>query len=48
MVTREVAELPVDRSVLRTIVREADQNLGVYATIVTPGTIREGDLLTLA
>lgn len=48
MVTREVAELPVDRSVLRTIVREADQNLGVYATIVTPGTIREGDELTLA
>lgn len=47
MVTRELAELPVDRSVLRTIVREADQNLGVYATVVTPGTIREGDLLTL-
>lgn len=47
MVTREVAELPVDRSVLRTIVREADQNLGVYATVVSPGAIAEGDEVVL-
>lgn len=43
MVTRGFGDLAEDRSVLRRIVREADQNLGVYATVVTPGTIRVGD-----
>ncbi|RLE22672.1 MAG: MOSC domain-containing protein, partial [Actinobacteria bacterium] len=44
MVTREVDEsLPSDRAVLRHIVRDLDQNVGVYATITTPGTIRVGD-----
>jgi len=43
MVTREVDEsLPADRAVLRHIVRELEQNVGVYATITTPGTIRVG------
>lgn len=46
MVTREVdGSLPADRTVLRHIVRELDQNIGVYATIKTPGTIRVGDTL---
>lgn len=45
MVTHEVAGLPGDREVLRTIVREADQNLGVYATIVEPGAFGIGDEL---
>lgn len=48
MVTHEVAELSADRDVLRTIVREADQNLGVYATVVEPGTVAEGDELVPA
>lgn len=43
MVTRGFADLDEDRSVLRRVVREADQNLGVYATVTTPGTITVGD-----
>jgi MOSC domain-containing protein YiiM len=48
MVTREISdEIPADRAVLRHIVRELDQNLGVYATVVTPGMVQAGDELTL-
>lgn len=48
MVTRAVDDtLPADREVLRHIVRDLDQNVGVYATVVTPGTVREGDEVTL-
>ena len=44
MTTREVrSDIPEDRSILRHIVRELDQNLGVYATVTTPGTITVGD-----
>lgn len=44
MVTREIDDqIPVDRAVLRHIVRDLDQNLGVYATIVTPGVAAVGD-----
>ena len=47
MVTREISsDIPADRAVLRHIVRDLDQNLGIYATIVTPGTIRAGDTMT--
>lgn len=47
MVTREISsDIPADRAVLRHIVRDLDQNLGIYATIVTPGTIRSGDAMT--
>lgn len=47
MVTRGFADLPDDRSVLRRVIREADQNLGVYATVTRPGTVRRGDPVTL-
>ena len=47
MVTRDFADLPQDRQVLRTIVRGANQNLGVYATVTTPGTLAAGALVTL-
>ena len=48
MVTREISDdIPTDRAVLRHIVRDLDQNLGVYATIVTPGAISVGDTITL-
>jgi uncharacterized protein YcbX len=48
MVTREVTEsIPDDRAVLRHIIRELDQNLGVYATVATPGTMRLGDPVEL-
>ena len=39
--------LPKDPLVLRAIVRDADQNLGVYATVTTPGTVRVGDTVRL-
>lgn len=45
MITRSVAELPEDRSIMRTVVREADQNLGVYATVTKPGVVAVGDSL---
>jgi uncharacterized protein YcbX len=47
MVTREISpEIPADRTVLRHIVRDLDQNLGIYATVVTPGSIGAGDAMT--
>lgn len=49
MVTREVTpDLPADRSVLRHIVRELDQNVGVYATVSVPGRITVGDEVSVA
>lgn len=46
MVTREVcAEVPADRAVLRHIVANLDQDVGVYATVVQPGVITSGDEL---
>ena len=42
-VTRAQAGLEADSSVLRTIVNEADQNVGIYATIAATGRVREGD-----
>jgi uncharacterized protein YcbX len=49
MVTREISgEIPADRAVLRHIVRDLDQNVGVYATIVTPGIVHVGDTMTFA
>ena len=48
MVTREIdGSIPEDRSVLRHIVRDLDQNVGVYASVVTPGTITVGDHVTV-
>jgi uncharacterized protein len=47
MVTREIdAAAGADRSVLRHIVRELDQNVGVYATVVAPGTVERGATMT--
>jgi uncharacterized protein len=48
MVTRDFADLSADRQVLRTIVRHADQNIGVYANVVRPGTLEAGTAVTLA
>ena len=36
-------ELPADPGILRFLVRERETMLGVYADVVTPGTIRVGD-----
>ena len=49
MVTREIDErIPQDRSVLRHIVRDLDQNVGVYANVIRPGSVRVGDAVTLS
>ena len=49
MVTREIDErIPQDRSVLRHIVRDLNQNVGVYANVIRPGSVRVGDAVTLS
>lgn len=48
MVTRRVgAEIPADRTILRHIVRDLDQNVGVYARVITPGQVQVNDELVL-
>ncbi|HEX5966414.1 MAG TPA: MOSC N-terminal beta barrel domain-containing protein [Pyrinomonadaceae bacterium] len=39
--------LPKDPTILRTIVKDADQNLGIYAGVATPGKVRVGDSVEL-
>lgn len=46
MITRAFDDLPRDRGLMRTVVREAAQNLGVYAGVTGPGSIRVGDAVT--
>jgi uncharacterized protein YcbX len=44
MPTRPINDsIPEDRAILRHIVRDLDQNLGVYARIVQPGVVALGD-----
>jgi uncharacterized protein YcbX len=45
MPTLPQADLPEDPAVLRTVVRDGGQNLGVYATVVAPGSVAVGDQL---
>lgn len=46
MITREIDHsLPADRAILRHVVRDLDQNVGVYARVVTPGVVSRGDVL---
>lgn len=47
MTTQAQAELAKDSSILRTIVRDAEQNLGVYGVIQTPGRVAVGDTVEL-
>ncbi len=47
MTTHAQADLPKDPSVLRSIVRDAEQNLGVYASIVSEGRVSVGDRVKL-
>jgi len=44
MITRKINdELPEDRAILRHVVRDLNQAVGVYARIVTPGHVALGD-----
>jgi MOSC domain-containing protein YiiM len=47
MTTLAQGELPADPRIMRTLVREAGQNLGVYATVEEAGTVAAGDPVTL-
>lgn len=47
MVTHGFAELPKDPSIMRSLVRETGGNLGVYATVETPGLVCAGDAVEL-
>lgn len=47
MTTKAQKELAKDPSVLRTIVKNANQNLGVYASVAKNGAVREGDVVEL-
>jgi uncharacterized protein YcbX len=47
MPTLPQADLPKDPSVLRTIVRDAAQNFGAYATVTSPARLTVGDEVEL-
>jgi uncharacterized protein YcbX len=47
MTTHAQHELPKDPSILRSIVKDADQNLGMYASVLRPGEVRKGDQVEL-
>lgn len=47
-ITRPLSDaVPEDRAVLRHVVRELDQNVGVYARVRTPGVVTVGDTVTV-
>jgi uncharacterized protein YcbX len=48
MTTHAQGDLPKDPSVLRSIVKDAEQNLGVYASVVQSGHVALGDVVKLA
>lgn len=47
MTTNAQKDLPKDNSVLRSIVKEADQNLGSYANVTKDGSVKIGDPVEL-
>lgn len=47
MTTRSQPGIPEDRRIMRTLVKESAQNLGLYATVVAPGAVRPGDTVEL-
>jgi hypothetical protein len=47
MVTLPQGDLPHDPRVLRTVVREAEQCVGLYASVAAPGRVRVGDPVEL-
>jgi uncharacterized protein YcbX len=45
MTTHAQRNLGKDASILRSIVKDADQNLGIYASVATAGEVRRGDVV---
>lgn len=48
MTTLAQEDLPKDPKVLRAIAQEASARFGVYASVVRPGLLRDGDAVTLS
>ncbi|GGN83735.1 molybdenum cofactor biosysynthesis protein [Streptomyces albiflavescens] len=48
MITLPQGDLPHDKGILRTVAQHNQVNAGVYADVITGGTIRRGDHVTLA
>jgi len=48
MTTLPQGDLPKDPAVLRTVVRDADQNVGMYANVADAGAIAVGDPVELS
>jgi uncharacterized protein YcbX len=48
MITHAFGDVPQDTGLMRTVVKEADQNVGAYARVVAAGEVRVGDAVTLA
>ncbi len=46
-ITRAQAELPADKTILRSVVKHGDQNFGVYGETAIDGEIRVGDAVYL-
>jgi hypothetical protein len=47
MITHGFGDVPQDTSLMRTVVKEADQNVGVYARVASAGEVRVGDAVEL-
>jgi uncharacterized protein YcbX len=47
MTTHPQGDLPKDPTILRSIVKDADQNLGIYASVLSPGEVKLGDSVEL-
>lgn len=47
MTTHPQKDLPKDPSVLRSIVKDADQNMGIYASVISGGRVMVGDVVEL-
>jgi MOSC domain-containing protein len=47
MTTHAQKDLPKDPSILRSIVKEADQNMGIYASVISGGRVSVGDEVEL-
>ena len=47
MTTHAQGDLPKDPSILRSIVKDSNQNLGVYASVLRPGEVKLGDSVEL-
>jgi hypothetical protein len=47
MITHGFGAIPQDTGLMRTVVKEADQNVGAYAKIASAGAVRVGDAVEL-